>query len=135
MDGRWLVNMETSQLADFDVFKYATINYRQKLNSTYKEFKSDYSRLRSINLLFNRMSRGEPLNFRLVLNHIVVLGNVFEIHALSTLLFLSIDRDHWSEIKTILLFLNILPVVLPEIGINTLDIPINENILKELNQI
>ena len=135
MDGSLLASTEMSQSIDFDVFKFATLNYKQKLNNTYKEFKNDYSRLRSINLLFRRYAKGDDLNFRLVLNHVVVLGNVFEHDSIATLIFSSVEKEYWSEVKTVLLFLNLLPVIVPILDINTLDININETILRELNSI
>ena len=56
---------------------------------------------------------------RLVLNHIIVLTNVFGNEAAATLLLFKIERKYWSILKTFLQYLNIiLPDELPNIKVN-----------------
>ena len=43
---------------------------------------------------------------RLILNHIIVLQNVFGIDAACTLLFFKIEKEFWGLLKTILVYLN-----------------------------
>ena len=46
---------------------------------------------------------------RLIINHIIILSNVFGVDAATTLLFFKIEPNHWSLIKTILVFLHFMP--------------------------
>ena len=56
---------------------------------------------------------------RLVLNHIIVLSNVFGNEAAATLLLFKIEREYWPILKTFLQYLNImLPEELPNIKVN-----------------
>ena len=48
------------------------------------------------------------LKERLLLNHIIVLNNVFCADACATLLLYKIQEDYWPVLKSFLLFLNIL---------------------------
>jgi hypothetical protein len=44
----------------------------------------------------------------LLLNHIIIVYNVFEIHAATRMLFHRVDEDLWPALKTFLIFLNYL---------------------------
>ena len=48
------------------------------------------------------------LKERLILNHIIVLNNVFGPDACATLLLFKIRKEYWSTLKAFLLYLNIL---------------------------
>ncbi len=45
----------------------------------------------------------------MILNHIIVLQNVFGAEAAGVLLFFKIDKDYWPALKAFLEFLNIIP--------------------------
>ena len=45
----------------------------------------------------------------LILNHIIVLQNVFGVEASGVLLFYKIDQDYWPTLKTFMMFLNMVP--------------------------
>lgn len=127
--------METSQSADFNLFKFSVNNYSNRDTCTYAEFKRDLARIRQLNNYFTKFREGEDIHFRLLLNNLVVLNNVFVREHLPTILFSSIDKQNWSELKTLLLFLNLLPIVISELGINTLDIPLNSKLLEDLKNL
>ena len=46
---------------------------------------------------------------KLLLNHIIVLNNVFGADAASTLLLFKIEPEYWPQLKSFLQFLNMLP--------------------------
>ena len=71
----------------------------------------------------------KELKARLIINHVIILANVFGIDAATTLLFFKIDTQHWSILKTILVFLHYMP---ENDMINT---PINHNVMGELGKI
>ena len=94
-----------------------------------KEFLDDMKRFKYLKRLFRKYDTSGTLKVRLILNHIIVLANVFGVDASSTLLFFKIDRQHWSILKTFLVYLNYMPE-------NDLkDIVTDLKVLKELREI
>ena len=73
------------------------------------DFEEDVKRFKYLKRLFRRYERTEVLNDRLILNHLIVLYNVFD-KAATPLLFYKIDKEHWSILKTFLVFLNRMPM-------------------------
>ena len=67
----------------------------------------------------------------MLLNHIIIVYNVFN-EAATPLLFYKMDKEYWSIIKSIMIFLK----RYPEVETDTLKrIPINEQIIKELQSL
>ena len=94
-----------------------------------KEFLDDMKRFKYLKRLFRKYDTSKVLKIRLILNHIIVLANVFGVDASSTLLFFKLDRKHWPILKTFLVYLNYMPE-------NDLkDIATDLEILKELREI
>ena len=94
-----------------------------------KEFLDDMKRFKYLKRLFRKYDTSKMLKIRLILNHIIVLANVFGVDASSTLLFFKIDRKHWPILKTFLVYLNYMPE-------NDLkDIATDLKVLKELREI
>ena len=94
-----------------------------------KEFLDDMKRFKYLKRLFRKYDTSKVLKIRLILNHIIVLANVFGVDASSTLLFFKIDRKHWPILKTFLVYLNYMPE-------NDLkDIVTDLKVLKELREI
>ena len=126
----------TQQLStDFDIQLFAMNNYIDYRKSTVKEFRQDFGRLSIICKLLEKWKLGKTDSIHLVVNHIIIFFNVFELHAAALLLFLKAQPDIWQEIKTVLLFLNRLPVIIPELDINTLEIPINKDLMNILENL
>jgi len=78
------------------------------------------------------------LKERLILNHIIVIYNLFGIEAATKMLFFKIDKKFWSQLKTFLVFLNFMPleiIVSKGIEIKEADIPIDNKIANVLRQI
>lgn len=73
------------------------------------EFKDDMKRFNYLKRLFKRYRKFDELRERLVLNHLVVLYNVFGPEAATRLLFFKMAKDDYSALKTYLLFLSIMP--------------------------
>ena len=72
------------------------------------DFEEDLSRFTYIKRLLNKYQKTGELSERLLLNHIILLHNVFG-KATIDLLFFKIDRQYWPQLKTFLVFLNFLP--------------------------
>lgn len=85
-----------------------------------EEYNEDTSRIKYIKRLMNRHTNSGELKERLLLNHIIVMYNLFGPVATTRILFYTIDEEHWSALKTFMTFLQTMPDVIQ--GINGKDI-------------
>ena len=106
-------------LTEENILLYATKAY-DKPNCVMSEFLEDMKRFNYLNKLFMRYRKYDELRERLILNHLMVLYNVFGPEAVSRLLFYKVEKEDYSPLKTFLLFLNIMPEKVK--GINGVDI-------------
>lgn len=101
-----------------------------------KEFHDDVKRFKYLKKLFRRYKNNDDLKERLIINHIVVLCNVFGVEAATKMLFYKIEEDLWPVLKTFLVFLNFMPIeVIVSKGINEVEIPLDDKVVKLLRQI
>lgn len=73
------------------------------------EFESDIKRTKYLKKLFRRYKATGDLKERLILNHIILLYNVFGVEAATRILFYKIDERDYDILKTFLLYLNYMP--------------------------
>lgn len=78
-------------------------------NCVKSEFDDDLKRFNYLNRLFTRYKKFGEIKERLIINHLIILNNVFGHEALVRLLFFKIHESHYTVLKTYLLFLNIMP--------------------------
>jgi hypothetical protein len=117
---------------------YAIKNYDNPYCKGMDEFLDDLKRIKYIKRLLRKHNVGKELNERLILNHIIVLGNLFGVEATTKMLFYKLEEKFWSQIKTFLVFLNYMPmkvIVSPGIEILDKDISIDEIILENLKRL
>jgi hypothetical protein len=95
---------------------------------TLEEFEEDLKRFLYLRKLLNRYKRDSDLKERLILNHIIVLYNVFG-DALTDMLFFKIEKEYWSALVTFLVYLNRIPED------RYIDIPLDLNIVSILRKI
>jgi hypothetical protein len=88
---------------------YAAKHYQKDKWATTEDFKEDISRFKYINRLVNRYYRDDDLKERLILNHIIILGNVLSPSVCAEILMSKTDRTLLSIVKTFLVYLNYLP--------------------------
>lgn len=98
----------TFELNDDTFLIYAIKNYDNPHCSGMKEFLDDLNAFKYLKRLFKRYKNGRDLKERLILNHIIVLYNLFGAEATTQLLFYKIDKTHWPTLKTFLVYLNYL---------------------------
>lgn len=91
-----------------NVLMFAIRNYDNPHCEGEKEFEDDLKRFKYIKRLLRKYYDTGVLKERLILNHIIVLNNVFGPDACATLLLYKIQPEYWSALKTFLLFLNII---------------------------
>jgi hypothetical protein len=117
---------------------FAVKNYDNPSCKGMDEFYDDLKRFKYIKRLLRKHNVGKDLRERLILNHIIVLGNLFGVEATTKMLFFKLERKFWSQIKTFLVFLNYMPlkvIVSPGVEIIDNDIPLDEKILETLRKI
>ena len=98
-------------LNDENIMIYAMKAY-DKPNCIMSEFNEDMKRFNYLKRLFRRYRKFGELRERLVLNHLVVLNNVFGTEVATRLLFFNMSKDDYSALKTYLLFLSTIHVFL-----------------------
>lgn len=99
------------------------------------EFEGDIKRTKYLKRLFRRYKVTKSLKERLILNHIILLNNVFGTEATSRILFYKIDERDYDILKTFLTYLNLMPDAIYGINgknIYSRDIEFNEEVAKVL---
>lgn len=94
-----------------DNFIMYAIKAYNKPNCVMSEFEEDLKRIKYIKRLIKRYQSTGDLKERLILNHIIILSNVFGIEFTVRMLFLKLDTKHYPVLKTFLLFLQYMPLV------------------------
>lgn len=73
------------------------------------EFEEELNRIQYIKRLFTKYYNGSELKDRLIINHLMVLYNVFGVEAATRILFYKLEEKDYSVLKTFLVFLNFMP--------------------------
>ena len=92
-------------LTELNIELYAAKGYENPNCVSIEEFVEDFNRLRYIKRLIRRYSHGD-LQERLILNHLIVIFNVFGVEASIKILKYKLNDNHWKVIKPFLIFLN-----------------------------
>ena len=79
---------------------YAQQNYDNPTFTKEQEFLDDLKRFKYLKRLFRRYTLTGEIKVRLIVNHIVVLQNVFGVEAACVLLLYKIDEQYWPILKT-----------------------------------
>ena len=121
-------------MADFKILTHETIDIFAKRHydnrgAGQEEFDDDMNRFKYLKRLFRKYDTSKDLKMRLIINHIIVLANVFGIDAATTLLFFKIERNHWPILKAFLVFLQYMPEN------DLIDVQINHEVMGKLGQI
>lgn len=91
-----------------NVVMYAIKNYNNPQCEGELEFYDDLKRFKYIKRLFKKYADTGELRERLLLNHFIVLNNVFGSDAAVTLLLFKIEQEYWNTMKSFLLYLNMI---------------------------
>jgi hypothetical protein len=93
--------------ANFTLF--AAKYYNNPQCTSTDEFKEDLLRFKYLKKLLTRYHNNNDLQIRLILNHIIVIYNIFEMDAATALLFHKVPSYNWPALVSILKFLNYMP--------------------------
>lgn len=85
---------------------YAIKHYDNNKANGENDFEDDLKRFKYLKRLFRKYQSNEILKTRLILNHIIILQNMFKVTPACTLLFFKIEKEFWSYLKTFLVYLN-----------------------------
>lgn len=119
-------------LSEDNFLLYAIKIYNNPHCQGMNEFYEDLNRIKYIKRLFNKYDTKKILKNRLLLNHLIILNNVFGNEGSSRILFYKIEKRYHAYLKSFLLFLQILPRTLPEINID--EVPVDHRIMKILQE-
>ena len=89
-------------------------------NSSFSEIQSlynDLTRVKYIKRLLIRFKKTGDLKERLILNHIIILQNIFGAEVCTRMLFFKIPRDLHSMLKSFLKYLQYIPDEIPEVEV------------------
>lgn len=117
------------QLTSKNFTLFAAKNYNNPQCMTQEEFEDDIQRFKYLKRLFNRYETNGELSERLILNHLIVLYNVFGIKAANHMMFYKIEEKNWPVLKTFLVYLNYLPED------QYVEVPLDEKIVESLRKI
>jgi hypothetical protein len=126
-----------TELTNENFLMYAIKSYDNPSCSGLKEFDNDLKRLRYVKRLLGRYKVTGDVKERLIINHLVVLYNVFGVEAATNMLFFKIQEKFWPELKTFLVFLNYMPDIVRVRGQNvkSSDITLDQHIVELLRKI
>jgi len=129
--------MDYLNLSEETFLLYAIKAYSSP-NTIMSEFEGDLKRTKYLKRLFRRYKTTKNLKERLIINHIILLNNVFGPEATPRILFYKIDEEDYDTLKTFLLYLNLLPEVIPGIrgkDIYTADIQVDMGVAEILRKL
>jgi hypothetical protein len=92
-------------------FMLYTAKVYDKPNAVMSEFEEDINRILYIKRLLTKYDTSGVLKERLILNHLVILYNVFGVEAATRILFFKLDEEDYKILKPFLMFLNFLPKI------------------------
>ena len=91
-----------------NIILYAVKHYDNPQCEGEKEFYDDMKRFKYVKRLLRKYKDTKILKERLLLNHIIILRNLFGPEACVTLLLFKIPQEYWSTLKSFLLYLNMI---------------------------
>jgi hypothetical protein len=97
-----------NDLNDGNFLIYAIKAY-DKPQMIQSEFDEDIKRIKYVKRLLRKYKQTGEFKERLILNHVIILSNVFGVEATVNMLFFKVDKEDYSLLKTILIFLNYMP--------------------------
>ena len=120
-----------SELNEENFLLFAIKHYENPSALTKDDFEKDLNHFKYIKRLLKRYKGSGELKVHLLINHFIILYNIFG-DATTPMLFFKIDQSLWSAIKTFIVFLDKLPDY-PKCYIH--DIEMDQRCLEELEKI
>ena len=126
--------MLSDKLCENNFLLNAMHHYDNPQCHSLEEFEEDLKKFLYLKKLLSRYKKDGELRERLILNHIIVLYNVFG-DAATNMLFYKIEEDCWNSLVTFLVYLERMPEFVPEHSIKLSDVVLDEKIISALRKI
>lgn len=120
------------KLTEDNFLLYAMHHYDNPQCHSVEEFEEDLKRFLYLKKLFSRYKNHGELRERLILNHIIILYNLFG-DALTEMLFFKIDKEHWPQLITFLVYIERMPEFIN--GLQLSDVELDNTIVESLRKI
>ena len=101
--------MNFDDLNDKNFALYAMKLYNNPQCLGIDEYKDDLNRLKYVKRLLRKYFKNGILRERLILNHLIILANVFGVEGSVRMLFYKVETELHPLLKTFLVFLQYLP--------------------------
>lgn len=124
----------TEKLNENNFLVYAMHHYDNPQCHSLEEFEEDLKKILYLKKLLSRYKNNGELRERLILNHIIVLYNIFGDSA-TRMLFYKVEKSCWDVLVTFLVYLDRMPETIPEYGIVLSEIKLDENVIATLRKI
>jgi hypothetical protein len=122
-------------LTDLNFELYAAKYYDNRNCMDIEEFNDDLNRIKYVKRLFSRYQKTGDVKIQLIINHLVILYNVFYHEACTRMLVLKLN-EQLSILKPFLMYLNYWPEEIDGLNNNIIssDIALNQDIVTKLRE-
>tara|TARA_B100001964_G_C13965355_1_gene479517 strand:+ start:216 stop:608 length:393 start_codon:yes stop_codon:yes gene_type:complete len=103
-----------------------------------EDYRDDMKRFKYLKRLLNHYLTTHELKQRLILNHLIMIYNLFDNEAATRILFYKIDENSWQVLKPFLIYLKRMPKIVRSIrskDIRDTDIILDQNVVKQLRSL
>jgi len=117
---------------------YTMREYNNLQCTDIEEFYDDLKKIKYIKRLFNIYKNNGQLKERLILNHLIIFYNVFNVESGTRILFYKIEEAFWPMLKTFLIFLDRMPNKIESIRgvtVRSSDIQLDDGIVTRLRSL
>lgn len=118
-----------TSISDENFILFAAKNYNNPQCIDVDEFYTDLARFKYIKRLLKKYANSGIIQERLLLNHLIIIYNVFGIEAANKMMFYKIEEKYWPVLKTLLIFLNYISES------DKIEVPIDLNVANILRKI
>lgn len=133
-----IMTTKFDRLTNKNYVMYAMKHYNNPQCLDIEEFYSDLNRIKYLKRLFRRYLTSGELKERLVLNHLIILYNVFGIVPTTRMLFYRMEKEFHPILKTCIVYLNMLPEDKNADKVHEVDllvIPLDNKVIKILREV
>jgi hypothetical protein len=125
--------MQEKPLNDEEFLIFSLQHYENPQCESLEEFYEDLDRIKYLKRLMNRTDGDAEQKNRLILNHLMVLTNVFGIVPCCRILFFRMESKYHQKLKTYLKYLNVLAAQIPELDLTNIEL--DEELMNRLRNI
>ena len=115
-------------LTEDNFLQYAMHHYDNSQCYSLEEFNDDLKRFLYLKKLFSRYKHEDDLKENLILNHLIVIYNIFGDSA-TNMLFFKVEEEYWDILVTFLVFLNRMPEELVQYNVKLSEIQLDGHII------